>query len=171
MLSVLSALAATSPNNRTWKWCFLCDPCQGYVTRTSCHYETTVRRVEGWYEMSASARRHENGTRYQAAQWRPRLKTTVFVWWCFVKCSHELYVEVSSKPSYQSKHRLQFLDGLTVATWRTREVVCGTDTRDITFRVPKCWVALENCALLFGWYFCRMQVSFYSYGDKKKLWT
>jgi hypothetical protein len=36
--------------------CFLCAPCQGYRTRSSCDYEsleTAVRKVGGWCEMAA----------------------------------------------------------------------------------------------------------------------
>jgi hypothetical protein len=58
---------------------FLCGPCRGYITRTSCHYdslEMAVRRVGGWCEMGASLRGREPGDtgtstvgrRYQAAQ-------------------------------------------------------------------------------------------------------
>jgi hypothetical protein len=50
--------------------------------------ETAVRRVGGWCEMAASLRGREPrsggsstvGRRYQAAQWRPWLRTVVFVW-------------------------------------------------------------------------------------------
>jgi hypothetical protein len=50
--------------------------------------ETAVVTVGGWCEMAASLREREPGSRgmstvgrrYQAAQWRPWLRTLVFVW-------------------------------------------------------------------------------------------
>jgi hypothetical protein len=61
--------------------------------------ETAVRRVGGWCEMAASLRGREPGgrgtstvgRRYQAAHWRPWLRTLASVWQWSVKCSHELY--------------------------------------------------------------------------------
>jgi hypothetical protein len=76
--------------------------------------ESAVRSVGGWCEMAASLRGREPGNRgtstvgshYQAALWRPWLRTLVFVWQWFVKCSHELCVKVSNKSDYHTKPRL-----------------------------------------------------------------
>jgi hypothetical protein len=61
--------------------------------------ETAVRRVGGWCEMAASLRVREPGSRvtftvgrcHHAAQWRPWLRTLVFVWHWSARWSHELY--------------------------------------------------------------------------------
>jgi hypothetical protein len=78
--------------------------------------EMAVRRVGGWCEMAASLRGRESRSRgsstvgrcYQAEQWRPWLRTLVFIWQWFVKCSHELCVKVSSKSDYQSEPHPSF---------------------------------------------------------------
>jgi hypothetical protein len=86
----------------------------GLYKTTSWYYEsldTVVRRAGGWCEMAASLLGREAGSRgtasagsrYQATQWRPWLRTLVCVWLWFVKCSHVLCVEVSNKFDYQSE--------------------------------------------------------------------
>jgi hypothetical protein len=76
--------------------------------------ETAVTRIRSWYEMAASLRGRELGSRgtssvgnrYQAAERRPWLRILVCVWLCFVKSSHELCVKVSNKSEFQPKLRL-----------------------------------------------------------------
>jgi hypothetical protein len=60
--------------------------------------EMAARRGGGWCDMATSLRGHEPrsrgmstvGRRYQAAQWRPWLRTLVCVWQWLVKWSHKL---------------------------------------------------------------------------------
>jgi hypothetical protein len=76
--------------------------------------ETIVRRVGSWCEMAASLRGREPGSRgtstvgsrYQAAHWRPWLRTLMSVWQWSVQCSHELCLKMSDKSDYQFKPRL-----------------------------------------------------------------
>jgi hypothetical protein len=73
-------------NTQKWKGCFLCGPCRGYITRTSCHYKISLKRQSEECEMVASLRGSEPGERgmptvgnlSQAAHWKPWLRTLVF---------------------------------------------------------------------------------------------
>jgi hypothetical protein len=83
-----------------WKLCFLRCPCQGYIQRRPICQSVErerVRRHSFRWEMQklvtgagdSLGTQPAVGSRYQAAQWWPWLRTLVSVW--FVKCSHELF--------------------------------------------------------------------------------
>jgi hypothetical protein len=89
----MKAATETQQYKSCWKWCFLCSLWQGYIYNEDQlplqnNLEAAVRRVGGSCEMAASLWGREPrsrgmsavGRHYPVEQWRPWLRTSVFVW-------------------------------------------------------------------------------------------
>jgi hypothetical protein len=75
--------------------------------------QSSVRRTGSWCEMPAGLQGCEPGSRmtstvgiyYQAAQWKPWLRTLDFVWQWFVKC----YIVAQSRDSIMNTQQVGFM--------------------------------------------------------------